>query len=126
MKRDRIRHSSLESWQIDAEKLDEGVTAYGGLPMVIETWYGLGLDKACERNVKLRQRQKGLSEAEWAEVLTMLLMAGGRAIEDIESLQADTGLRRVWPLIQNASLELMRHFAREVLSGRTPQYFRIR
>ena len=103
MKRDRIRHSSLESWQIDAEKLDEGVTAYGGLPMVIETWYGLGLDKACEREVKLRQRQKGLSDAEWAEVLTMLLMAGGRAIEDIESLQADTGLSRVWPLIQKAS-----------------------
>ena len=32
MKRDRVRNSSLESWQIDAEKLDEGVTAYG-LPM---------------------------------------------------------------------------------------------
>ena len=89
MKRDRVRNSSLESWQIDAEKLDEGVTAYGGLPMVIETWYGLKLHKACERHVKLRERQKGLSDAEWAEVTTMLLMAGGRSVEDVESLKAD-------------------------------------
>ena len=38
MKRDRVRNSSLESWQIDAEKLDEGVTAYGGLPMADPKW----------------------------------------------------------------------------------------
>ena len=103
MKRDRVRNSSLESWQIDAEKLDEGVTAYGGLPMVVETWYGLGLHTACERHVKLRERQKGLSDAQWAEVVTMLLMAGGRSVEDVESLKADTGLCRVWPIIQQAN-----------------------
>lgn len=103
MKRDRIRNSSLESWQIDADKLDEGVTAYGGLPMVIETWYQLKLHKACERHVKLRERQKGLSDAQWAEVVTMLLMAGGRATDDVESLKADTGLSRLWPMIQQAS-----------------------
>jgi len=102
MKRDRIRQSSLESWQIDQERLDEGVTAYAGLPMVVETWYGLGLHKACEKHVKLRERQRGLSDAQWAEVVTMLLMAGGRAVEDVESLQADTGLSRVWPIIQQA------------------------
>ena len=100
MKRNRIRNSSLESWEIDTEKLDEGVTAYGGLPMVIETWYGLGLHKACGRHLKLRERQKGLSDAQWAEVVTMLLMAGGRAVEDVESLKADTGLSRLWPMIQ--------------------------
>jgi len=103
MKRDLVRSSSLASWQIDEESLDEGVTAYGGLPMVVETWYGLGLHKACERHVRLRQRQKGLSDAQWAEVITMLLMAGGRAVEDVESLQADTGLSRVWPIIQQAN-----------------------
>jgi hypothetical protein len=103
MKRDRVRQSSLESWQIDEDKLDEGVTAYGGLPMVIETWYGLGLHKACERHVKLRERQKGLSDAQWAEVTTMLLMAGGRSVDDVESLKADTGLNRLWSIIGQAS-----------------------
>jgi len=110
MKRDRFRASSLESWQIDAEKLDEGVTAYGGLPMVVETWYGLGLHKACERHVKLRERQKGLSDAQWAEVVTMLLMAGGRSVEDVESLKADTGLSRLWPIIQQASPRSMLNY----------------
>ena len=110
MKRDRLRNSSLESWQIDAEKLDEGVTAYGGLPMVVETWYGLGLHKACERHVKLRKRQKGLSDAQWAEVVTMLLMAGGRAVEDVETLKADTGLCRLWPIMQQASPRSMLNY----------------
>jgi hypothetical protein len=110
MKRDRVRNSSLESWQIDAEKLDEGVTAYGGLPMVVETWYGLGLHNSCERHVKLRERQKGLSDAQWAEVVTMLLMAGGRSVEDVDSLKADTGLSRVWPIIQQASARSMLNY----------------
>jgi len=110
MKRDRFRNSSLEFWQIDAEKLDEGVTAYGGLPMVVETWYGLGLHKACERYVKLRERQKGLSDAQWAEVVTILLMAGGRSVEDVDSLKADTGLCRVWPMIQQATPRSMLNY----------------
>jgi hypothetical protein len=103
MRRDRVRRESLVSWQIDAENLDEGVTAYGGLPMVVESWYALGLHKACRRHVRLRQRQKGLSDAQWAEVVTVLLMAGGRAVEDVDSLKADTGLSRVWPIIQQAT-----------------------
>lgn len=110
MKRHRFRHSSLESWQMDAEKLDEGVTAYGGLPMVVKTWYALGLHKACERHVKLRERQKGLSDAQWAELVTMLLMAGGRSVEDVESLKADTGLCRLWPIIQQASPRSMLNY----------------
>ena len=103
MKRDRIRNSTLESWQIDSERLDDGVTAYGGLPMVIETWYALGMHKACKKHVKLRKRQKGLSDSEWAEVVTMLLMAGGRTVEDVESLKGDTGLCRLWPVVRNAT-----------------------
>ena len=47
----------------DGASARDGVTAYGGLPMVVETWYGLGLHKACERHLKLRERQKGLSDA---------------------------------------------------------------
>ena len=110
MKRTRVRNSTLESWQIDAEMLYEGVTAYGGLPRVVETWYGLGLHKACERHLKLRERQKGLSDAQWAEVVTMLLMAGGRSVEDVDSLKADTGLSRVWPIIQQASARSMLNY----------------
>ena len=103
MKRDRIRNSTLASWQIDQAQLDEGVTAYGGLPLVIETWYALGLHQSCQRHLKLRRRQKGLNDAQWAELITMLLLAGGRTVDDLESLKADTGLCRIWPLIQQAT-----------------------
>lgn len=110
MKRDLIRHSSLESWQIDQDRLDEGVTAYAGLPMVIETWYGLGLHKACAKHVKLRERQRGLTDAQWAEVVTMLLMAGGRNTEDVESLKCDTGLCRLWPMVRQATARSMLNY----------------
>jgi len=110
MKRDRIRQSSLESWQIDQDRLDEGVTAYAGLPMVIETWYGLGLNKACEKHVKPRERQRGLNDAQWAEVVTMLLMAGGRSTEDIQSLKCDTGLCRLWPIVRKATPRSMLNY----------------
>jgi hypothetical protein len=83
--------------------VDEGVTAYAGLPVVVEAWYGFGMDGACRKHLKLRERQKGLSDWEWAEVVTMLLMAGGRDAEDVEALKHDAGLSRVWPLIGKAS-----------------------
>jgi hypothetical protein len=102
MKPGRIR-SSLNLWDIEQERVDEGVTAYAGLPVVIEAWYGLGLDKACHKHLKLRQRQRGLSDAQYAEVLAMLLMAGGRTVEDLESLQKDAGLCRLWPLAKEAT-----------------------
>ena len=105
MKEGRKRRvkSSLEPWDIDEDRVDEGVTAYAGLPVVVEAWHGFGMDGACRKHLKLRERQKGLSDWEWAEVVTMLLMAGGRDAADVEALKSDAGLRRVWPLIGKAS-----------------------
>ena len=98
----RIR-SSLEPWGIEEDRVDEGVTAYAGLPVVVEAWYAFGMDRACRKHLRLRERQKGLSDWEWAEVVTMLLMAGGRYVEDVEPLKHDAGLKRVWPLIGKAT-----------------------
>lgn len=102
MKRSPIR-SSLEPWYIEKERVDNGLTAYAGLPVVVEAWYALGLDKVSKKHLKLRQRQSGLSDAQWAEVLTILLMAGGRTVEDLEPLRSDAGLCRLWPLLKKAS-----------------------
>ena len=91
MKPNRVR-TSLESWDIEERREDDGVTAYAGVPVVVEAWYALGLDKACQAHLRLRERQRGLSDAQWAEVLTVLVMAGGRTVEDLEALKADAGL----------------------------------
>lgn len=95
--------SSLEPWEIEKERTDDGLTAYAGLPVVIEAWYALGLDRACKEQLKTRERQSGLSDAEWAEVLTILLVAGGRSVEDLEALRSDAGLCKLWPLVKKAS-----------------------
>lgn len=102
MNRNGIR-SSLEPLDILEDRVDDGVTAYAGLPIVIEAWYAFGLDKVCEEHLKLRKRQKGLSDAQWAEVLTVLILAGGRTIEDLDGLRMDGGLCRMWPMLKKAS-----------------------
>lgn len=102
MKKHKIK-SSLEPWDIENEKVDNGLTAYAGLPVVIEAWYALGMDKACQKHLRLRTRQSKLTDAQWAEVLTTLLLAGGRTVEDLEPLKSDAGLVRLWPLLKKAS-----------------------
>lgn len=114
-------HSSLEPWDVEMGRVDNGVTAYAGLPGVIEGWYALGLDKACQRHVRLRDRQKGLSDAEWAEVLTVLLMAGGRSLEDLEALKSDAGLCRMWPLLKKASARSELNYLHRFQDAKMPQ-----
>jgi hypothetical protein len=113
--------SSLEPWDIDEDRVDEGVTAYAGLPVVIEAWYGFGMDGACRKHLKLRERQKGLSDWEWAEVVTMLLMAGGRDAEDVEALKHDAGLKRVWPLIGKASARSLLNYLHRFHDPKSPK-----
>lgn len=120
MKKGRFR-SSLEPWGIDEERVDEGVTAYAGLPVVVEAWYAFGMDEACRKHLRLRERQKGLSDWEWAEVVTMLLMAGGRDAEDVEALKRDAGLRRVWPLIGKASARSLLNYLHRFHDPRSPK-----
>jgi len=95
--------SSLEPLDIVEDRYDDGLTAYAGLPVAIEAWYAFGLDKVCKDQLKLRVRQKGLSDSQWAEVLTVLILAGGRSVEDLDALKMDAGLCRMWPLLRRAS-----------------------
>ncbi|MFH0811067.1 MAG: IS1380 family transposase [Pseudomonadota bacterium] len=120
MKKGRVK-SSLEPWDIDEDRVDEGVTAYAGLPVVVEAWYGFGMDGACRKHLKLRERQKGLSDWEWAEVVTILLMAGGRDAEDVEALKHDAGLGRVWPLIGKASARSLLNYLHRFHDPKIPK-----
>ena len=89
-----MRHGILP-FEIEITGSSDGVTAHGGLPLVLETMRALGMDKSIERHLHLRERQGGFSETEKVEALVLLLAAGGDCFDDIEVLKADTGLGRL-------------------------------
>ena len=94
--------SSLVSFEL-AKQTDPGLTSFAGLPLLIETWHALGLPKVVERELRLKKYRRGPTEAEWAEVLTLLPLAGGKTLEDIAVLKEDSGLARLWPVLAKLS-----------------------
>ena len=95
--------SSLAPFDVATERTDPTVTAFAGLPLAVETWHALGLDAACRELVKLKERQRGLPEAGWIEMLIMLRVAGGRTPADLAVLKQDAGLLRLWNLPEEAT-----------------------
>lgn len=93
-----IIRSSLERVVYATGRSDDGVTALSGLPLVIEAFHALGLAEACTRELRLKERDRGPTEAQWVEVLTMLHVAGGTGLEDLRVFKQDDGLCRMWEL----------------------------
>lgn len=102
--------SSLEPLHIDMDRTEEGITSFGGMPAPIDAWAGLGLAQAAHEHLQLKERRRGLSDAQWAEVLTMLLVAGGTCLEDLKWMKMDSGLVRMWPILGEASVRSALNF----------------
>ncbi|MBP1778386.1 MAG: transposase family protein [candidate division NC10 bacterium] len=73
----------------------EGVTAWAGLPSVLDTMRALALEEVIGREIKVRKRRRGYSDARKVESLVLLMAAGGECVDDIEMLRADAGLCRL-------------------------------
>src|SRR5262245_13729482 len=91
-----IIRSSLKRFVYATERSDEGVTALSGILPAIEAFHALGIYEASRREVRLKARQRGPSEADWVELLVMLHLAGGTSLEDLRRFAQDDGLCRVW------------------------------
>jgi DDE family transposase len=76
----------------DDQQTEDDITALGGMPLLVQAFRSLGAGSSVERNVALKQRQRGLDEAGYVESFVILNAAGGDCLEDFEHLRADTGL----------------------------------
>lgn len=92
MKTPNTPPNPLLPFQLDPEPATETLTAFGGLPLVAQTFRSLGLPQSVGRHLRLKQRQRGLDEATMVESLVLLNAAGGDCLEDLRRLAEDPGL----------------------------------
>jgi hypothetical protein len=87
--------SGMLPFQIEVTDDDDSVTAYAGLPLVVEAMRMLGVSAALDRELCVRRRNNGSTDAEKAEALVLVMAAGGSCVSDINHLRADKGLARL-------------------------------
>ena len=119
-----VLHSTLERFVYAVDRTDHGVTGQAGLPVLLEAFHTLGVAAACQEELKLKERRRGPTEAEWVELFVGLHGAGGECLEDIERLKEDDGLRRLWAVLGKVSarsgLDFLLRFHDPKQEGSTP------
>jgi DDE family transposase len=79
-------------FEIDAEPLEECVTALGGVPLLVRAARSLDVPGRVQRHVQVKQRQRGFDEASYVESFLVLNAVGGDCLEDFDQLREDAGL----------------------------------
>ncbi|MCC6345200.1 MAG: IS1380 family transposase [Bryobacterales bacterium] len=82
-------------FEIDREPLEETVTAYGGIPLLLRAARSLDVGGMVKRCLHLKQRQRGFDEASYVESFLVLNAVGGECLEDFDRLREDDGLRQM-------------------------------
>jgi hypothetical protein len=72
--------------------LEETLTAFGGVPLVVRAFRSLGLPGAVQREVHTKVRQRGYDEATFVESFVVLNAVGGECLDDFDRLREDPGL----------------------------------
>ena len=68
---------------------DRAITAYGGAELLRETMRAVGLADAVDSFVHVKERQRGLSEAEFVAAMAESIALGARCLDDLAVARAD-------------------------------------
>lgn len=71
----------------ESKRRNMNLTSFGGIPLILETYRGLGLDRVVAEHMRFKNR--GWSENDLLEELIMLQIAGGDCMDDIEYFRKD-------------------------------------
>ncbi len=82
-------------FEIDPEPLAETLTAWGGVPLVVQALRSLGVPASVQRHVHIKQRERGYDEATTVESFVVLNALGGECLEDFTHLREDAGLKEM-------------------------------
>jgi hypothetical protein len=90
-----MKDQRILPYVVEVMEKPEGITAWAGLPSVLDTMRAFGLNDLIREEIKIQKRKRGYSEARKVESLVLLMAAGGECVDDIKMLQADAGLCRL-------------------------------
>lgn len=90
----RIPTQHKSPFALDCRPLREMSSPHAGLLATSRAFRSLKLPDFIAANLKLKQRKRGYSEAEYVEALVLLQTAGGDCPEDIQLLSGDPCLER--------------------------------
>ena len=90
----RLPTQHKSPFQIDARPLEEMSSPHAGLLATSRAYRSLKIPDLISVHLKLKERQRGCSDAEYIETLVLLQTAGGECPEDIQLLAGDRCLER--------------------------------
>jgi len=82
-------------FEIDSEPLEECLTAWGGVPLLVRAARSLDLPGLVQGHVQVKQRERGFDEATYVESFLVLNAVGGDCLEDFDQLREDGGLKEM-------------------------------
>ncbi len=74
------------------ETTKENLTAHGGLALMAEFNHGIGIRELINKNLPKPMSNRGFKPSVFVEALILMLMGGGRSLEDIRELSYEAGL----------------------------------
>ena len=82
-------------FEIDDEPLQETLTAWGGVPLVVQAFRSLCVSARVRQHVQIKQRERGYDEAMMVESFVVLNAVGGERVDDFQHLRDDAGLKEM-------------------------------
>ena len=79
-----MNNQRLLPYVVEVMDKPEGITAWAGLPSVLDAMRALRLDESVRDNIRVRKRHRGYSESQKVEALVLLMAAGGECVDDIQ------------------------------------------
>lgn len=79
---------------LDGRVLHEATSPHAGALSISRAYRSLGLPQLVAANLNLRKRQRGFSEGQFIEAITLLQAIGGECPEDMRLIKEDTCLER--------------------------------
>lgn len=77
------------------ERSEEEITPYGGLGLYGELYKAVGMEKGVKRQMPEPGSGAGYEANSYVCSIVMMLIAGGRRLEDIRKVKMDRALRRI-------------------------------
>lgn len=90
-----MKNQRILPYVVEVTEKPEGITAWAGLPSVLDAMRALGLNEVIREQIRVRKRNRGYAESKKVEALVLLMAAGGECVDDIQMLKADAGLCRL-------------------------------